>query len=156
MLSGGTDITVEVPPDNVATFTAIRKFTFYEQAGPHLWYLLLNTKDKPFDDKRVRQAANYAINKDALVNDILKGTATVAAGPTPPAFTWAHDNAAEALSVRSGEGQGAARGSGLPERRRRHLLRDGERLGHAVAGADGHGDPGRPRRGRHPCEDRDV
>ncbi len=92
MLSGGTDITIEVPPDNIATFTDPAKFTYYEQAGPHLWYLLLNTKEKPFDDKRVRQAANYAINKDAMVNQILKGTATVAAGPTPAAFTWAHDN----------------------------------------------------------------
>jgi peptide/nickel transport system substrate-binding protein len=92
MLSGGTDLTVEVPPDNVATFTSDPRFKFYEQAGPHLWYLLLDTKDKPFDSKLVRQAANYAINKDALVSQILKGTATVAAGPTPPAFTWAHDD----------------------------------------------------------------
>ena len=65
MLSGGTDITIEVPPDNVATFTADPQFKFYDQAGPHLWYLLLNTKEKPFDNKLVRQAANYAINKDA-------------------------------------------------------------------------------------------
>ena len=92
MLSGGTDLTIEVPPDNVANFKDPTKFTYYEQPGPHLWYLLLNTKEKPFDDKRVRQAANYAINKDAMVNQILKGTATVAAGPTPAAFTWAHDN----------------------------------------------------------------
>ena len=93
MLSGGTDVTIEVPPDNVATFTADPRFKFYEQEGPHLWYLLLNTKDKPFNDKLVRQAANYAINKTALVEKVLKGTATVAAGPTPPAFQWAHDAA---------------------------------------------------------------
>ena len=92
MLSGGTDLTIEVPPDNVANFKDASKFTYYEQPGPHLWYLLLNTKEKPFDDKRVRQAANYAINKEAMVNQILKGTATVAAGPTPAAFSWAHDN----------------------------------------------------------------
>jgi peptide/nickel transport system substrate-binding protein len=92
MLSGGTDLTIEVPPDNVATFKGSDKFTYYEQPGPHIWYLLLNCEEKPFDDKRVRQAANYAINKDALANQILKGTATVAAGPTPSAFTWAHDN----------------------------------------------------------------
>ena len=90
MLAGGTDLTVEVPPDNVATFAADPRFVFVEQAGPHLWYLLLNTKEKPFNDKLVRQAANYAINKTALVDKILKGTATVAAGPTPPAFA-AHD-----------------------------------------------------------------
>src|SRR2546430_10092048 len=31
----------------------------------------------------VRQAANYAVNKEAIVNDILKGTATVSSGPVP-------------------------------------------------------------------------
>jgi len=92
LLSGGIDITIEVPPDNIATFTASPNFVFYEQAGPHLWYLVLNTKAKPFDDVRVRQAANYAINKDGLVKDILKGTATVADSVTPPAFSWAHDD----------------------------------------------------------------
>jgi len=93
MLSGGTDITIEVPPDNIATFTASSAFTYYQQPGPHLWYLVLNTKTKPFDDKRMRQAINYAINKDAMVKDVLKDTATVATSLTPPAFTWAYDKA---------------------------------------------------------------
>ena len=93
MLSGGTDITIEVPPDNIATFTGSDQFVYYEQPGPHLWYLMLNAKMKPFDDKRVRQAANYAVNKEAMVTDLLKGAATVANGITPPAFTWAHDDA---------------------------------------------------------------
>ncbi len=39
MQSGGTDITIEVPPDNIATFTASPEFTYYQQPGPHLWYL---------------------------------------------------------------------------------------------------------------------
>ena len=91
MQSGGTDITIEVPPDNIATFTASPDYIYYQQAGPHLWYLVLNTKTKPFDDKRVRQAINYAINKGAIATDILKDTATVASSVTPPAFTWAYD-----------------------------------------------------------------
>ena len=44
---------------------------------------------------RVRQAANYAINKEAIVNDVLEGTAAVAAGPTPPAFAWAYNESLE-------------------------------------------------------------
>ena len=35
--------------------------------------------------KKIRQAANYAINKEAIVNDVLEGTAAIVAGPTPPA-----------------------------------------------------------------------
>ena len=91
MLSGGTDLTIEVPADNVPDFKQDRRFTFYEQQGPHLWYLMLNTKKKPFDDKRVRQAMNFAINRPGMAKDLLKNTATVAVSVTPPAFAWAFD-----------------------------------------------------------------
>ncbi|MDQ0325013.1 peptide/nickel transport system substrate-binding protein [Rhodopseudomonas julia] len=92
MLSGGIDVMVEVPPDNLKTFADDPTFKVYEQAGPHLWYVILNTKDGPFADKRVRQAVNYAVNKRSLVDDVLQGTAEVAAGPVPPAFAWAHND----------------------------------------------------------------
>ena len=92
MLAGGIDVMVEVPPTALSEFQT-DAFKVYEQAGPHLWFLILNAKEGPFADKRVRQAANYAINKEAIVNDVLEGTADVAAGPTPPAFAWAYDEA---------------------------------------------------------------
>ncbi len=94
MLAGGIDLMVEVPPVTLSEFQS-GDFKIIEQAGPHLWFLILNAKEGPFADKRVRQAANYAINKSALVNDILEGTAEVAAGPTPPAFAWAYNEALE-------------------------------------------------------------
>lgn len=92
MLSGGTDLMVEVPPDNVATFDNDAAFAVHEQAGPHVWFLILNAKEGPMADKRVRQAVNYAIDKKALVENVLQGTAEVAAGPTPPAFSWAYND----------------------------------------------------------------
>ncbi|MCC8934063.1 ABC transporter substrate-binding protein [Rhizobium sp. 'Codium 1'] len=88
MMAGGIDVMVEVPPDNLATFKQDAGFAVAEQAGPHVWFGILNTRSGPFADKRVRQAANYAVNKETLVNDVLQGTATVAAGPIPPAFNW--------------------------------------------------------------------
>ncbi|WP_084863606.1 ABC transporter substrate-binding protein [Salibaculum halophilum] len=90
MLAGGIDLMVEVPPVALSEFEG-DGFTVHEQAGPHVWFLILNAKEGPFVDKRVRQAANYAVNKEAIVNDVLEGTAEVAAGPTPPAFAWAHN-----------------------------------------------------------------
>jgi len=95
MLSGGLDIMVEVPPDSLAQFRDNDSYKVVEQAGPHLWFLILNLKEGPFAEKKVRQAANYAINKKALVENILQGTAQVAAGPTPPAFAWAYNDALE-------------------------------------------------------------
>lgn len=94
MLAGGIDMMVEVPPTALGQFQG-ETFNVVEQAGPHVWFLILNTKEGPFADVRVRQAANYAINKSAIVNDVLEGTAAVAAGPTPPAFAWAYNEALE-------------------------------------------------------------
>ena len=91
MLAGGIDMMVEVPPTSMGQFEG-EDYTVHEQAGPHVWFLILNAKEGPFADKKVRQAANYAINKEAIVNDVLEGTATVAAGPTPPAFAWAYND----------------------------------------------------------------
>ncbi len=91
MLAGGIDLMVEVPPDNLAMFEKAKDVTVYQQTGPHVWFLILNMKHGPFKDKRMRQAVNYAINKQALVNNVLQGTAVIAAGPTPPVFTWAYN-----------------------------------------------------------------
>lgn len=91
MMAGGLDVMVEVPPDNLATFKQDGNFAVTEQAGPHVWFTILNAKTGPFADKKVRQAANYAVNKKALVDNVLQGSATVAAGPIPPAFNWVED-----------------------------------------------------------------
>ena len=61
-----------------------------KQTGVHVWYLGINNQKKPFDDKRVRQALNYAVDKDAIVRDVLKGTGTLSAGPVLPK-TWGAD-----------------------------------------------------------------
>lgn len=95
MLSGGLDVMVEVPPDSLQQFKSDAGFSVLEQAGPHVWFLILNAREAPFDTKAARQAANYAINKTALVDNILQGTADVAAGPTPPAFAWAYNESLE-------------------------------------------------------------
>ena len=91
MLAGGLDIMVEVPPDSLQQFRDNAEYKVLEQAGPHVWFLILNAKEGPFSDKLVRQAANYAIDKKALTENVLQGTADIAAGPTPPAFAWAYD-----------------------------------------------------------------
>ncbi len=92
MLSGGLDVMVNVPADSLRTFRNDPRFKLLQQVGPHVWFLILNTKEGIFKDKRVRQAVNYAVNKKALVDDVLQGTATVANGPTPPAFAWAYND----------------------------------------------------------------
>jgi peptide/nickel transport system substrate-binding protein len=89
-LSGGVDVIFDVPPDNIDQVKKTAGALFLAQPGPHVWWVTLNTKKPPFDNVLVRQAANFAVNKDALTLDILKGTGTPAVGPIPPAITWAY------------------------------------------------------------------
>ena len=91
LLNGGVDFIVDVPPDNLVQLKKDARFQVYEAPGPHIWWVTLNTRTKPFNDVRVRQAVNYAVNTAAICRDVLKGTCTPAKGPIPPAVTWAFD-----------------------------------------------------------------
>jgi peptide/nickel transport system substrate-binding protein len=90
LLTGSLDLIVGVPPDFVAQLEGNAKLGLLKQVGAHVWYLGINNQKKPLDDKRVRQALNYAVNKDAIVRDVLKGTGAVSAGPVLPK-TWGAD-----------------------------------------------------------------
>ncbi|MGI8471859.1 glutathione ABC transporter substrate-binding protein GsiB [Pectobacterium brasiliense] len=46
-------------------------------------YISMNVTQKPFDNPKVREALNYAINKEALIKVAFSGYATPAEGPLP-------------------------------------------------------------------------
>ena len=63
-------------------------------------YLSMNTQQKPFDNPKVRQAVNYAINKEALVKVAFSGYAIPAEGVLPKGVAyntklgpWPYDSA---------------------------------------------------------------
>jgi peptide/nickel transport system substrate-binding protein len=56
---------------------------------PQFWALHLNHDFPLFTDKKVRQAIAYAIDREALIRDVLYGQGRVAAGPIAPILTWA-------------------------------------------------------------------
>jgi peptide/nickel transport system substrate-binding protein len=51
----------------------------------HLWYCTFNQAATGWSDVRVRQAANYAIDRRAIADDLLKGTAVPALQHAPKA-----------------------------------------------------------------------
>ncbi|MGH8022368.1 MAG: ABC transporter substrate-binding protein, partial [Limisphaerales bacterium] len=54
-------------------------------------YVFMNTEMKPFDNRLVRQAMNYAINKKRLIK-LAGGFGTVADGIVPPAMSWTNNS----------------------------------------------------------------
>ncbi len=91
LMAGGVDLALELSPDNVAAFRERSGYRVLEAVGPHLWFLILNTRDGPLADVRVRQAMNLAVDRRTLVQDVLRETAVLADGPVPQAFSWAFD-----------------------------------------------------------------
>ncbi|WP_127959779.1 glutathione ABC transporter substrate-binding protein GsiB [Serratia microhaemolytica] len=51
-------------------------------------YISINVTQKPFDNLKVRQALNYAINKEALIKVAFSGYAVPAQGPLPAAIDF--------------------------------------------------------------------
>jgi len=62
------------------------------QEGLNVGYLAFNTMKKPFDDKRVRQALNMAVNKDAIIDVVFQGAGKPAKNPIPPTI-WSYNEA---------------------------------------------------------------
>jgi len=53
---------------------------------PSTFFIALNNTRAPFTDKRVRQALMYGLNRQAIITQIYKSTARLAAGPYAKAF----------------------------------------------------------------------
>lgn len=67
-----------------------KKIALYEELGNNYTYLGFNLKHKPFDDIRVRQAINYAIDKQELIDGVLLGLGEPVASPYKPGTRWSN------------------------------------------------------------------
>jgi ABC-type transport system substrate-binding protein len=75
---------IEVPPPDAIAQLKEAGFQISLKPYPHTWPYVLNTEgSSPFKDVRVRQALNYAIDRDGIVK-LIAGTARPAAGLYPP------------------------------------------------------------------------
>ena len=96
VMSGQTDFMFRVPPHQAPIVKRDKNFVFL--TGPTLYCQLiyLNCSRPPLDDKRIRQALNLAIDREAY-------TKVVTAGLGEPAYTvipkhhWAYDAQASAM-----------------------------------------------------------
>lgn len=87
-------IAMILSPEIAEEYTQKEGYTVLQQPIARVRMLGFNTEKEPFDDKRVRQAVNYAIDREAIVTYVLHGYGTVAAGLFPPNFYWANQELA--------------------------------------------------------------
>jgi peptide/nickel transport system substrate-binding protein len=75
---------IEVPsPDEVPALEA-EGFDVLTNSYSHVWPWVLDTTKPPFDDVRVRQAVNYAIDRETMADSLLQGTGAPATQYIPP------------------------------------------------------------------------
>ena len=90
--TGEIDLTMDVPPDSLADLRKDPDVVVAETNSSAVWYVALNTRHPALKDRRVRQALNYAVQKEAIIRDILKGTAIVATTPLSPVYGPYHED----------------------------------------------------------------
>ncbi|MBA1158797.1 ABC transporter substrate-binding protein [Microvirga mediterraneensis] len=92
LLAGEVDIINELPPFDMKKVEANVNTKVMKVNGTRTFFVALNNVKKPFDDPRVRQAANMAINKALIIDKVLLGTAIPLNGVmSPDAFGYNPD-----------------------------------------------------------------
>ncbi len=85
LLAGDVDMVVLPPPTDIPKLEADPTIEVIKADSTR--YLLVGILQKgPLKNKLVRQALNYAVDKEALVKNVLFGLASVAKSPMPPGF----------------------------------------------------------------------
>jgi ABC-type transport system substrate-binding protein len=87
VLSGDADIALSPPPADVAKLRTDSRVTVVTQKGNRAIFVGINTvgaNAPALRDPRVRQALNYAVNKQDIIDKVLFGLGTVMDSPTPP------------------------------------------------------------------------
>ena len=84
LLAGEVDIIQAVPADLIDRLTQTAGIQVKTAPGTQPKWLELNVTAPPFDEVTVRQALNYAIDKDLLIEAVYGGRAVALAGPLSP------------------------------------------------------------------------
>ena len=64
------------------------KIGLYKELGNGYTYLGFNLKKEPFNDKRIRRALNFAIDKDEIIKGVLLGLGEPLSSPYKPGTRW--------------------------------------------------------------------
>jgi peptide/nickel transport system substrate-binding protein len=85
LLSGDVDIINELPAHDIRNVEANPNTRVMAVNGTRTFFVALNNNRPPFDDVRVRQAANHALNRKLIIDKLLNGRAEPLNGVMSPA-----------------------------------------------------------------------
>ena len=105
-------ILADVPPADYARVEKNRDLKFYKQPGLTILGVAMSNDLGPFKDKRVRQAMNYAVDKEAI-NKGLYGGATTSSQGMPPVL-WGYAKAVQPYPYDVNKAKALLKDAGFP------------------------------------------
>jgi peptide/nickel transport system substrate-binding protein len=132
LLAGEVDIIQAVPAELVDTLDQTAGIQVKGAAGTQPKWMEMNVNAAPFDDVQVRQAMNYAVDKDLIIEALYGGRAVALPGPLSPYNNFVNQNLSpypydpdEALALLADAGWTDSDGDGI-------LDRDGQPLAFTI------------------------
>lgn len=92
--TGGVDLIYDVDPNDINRVEDDENLILLRGANLSTTYIGFNCQKEPFNDVRVRQAINMALDTSAIVNNVYKGAGYQAKGPLGP-NVWASNQELE-------------------------------------------------------------
>ncbi|UCD71346.1 MAG: hypothetical protein JSW70_10170 [Syntrophobacterales bacterium] len=94
LMKGTVDCMFLTYPKNYDIMEKIPQFKVYSFLNPYYYIMAFNEDNILFRQKRVRHALNYAVDKERIVEKVLRGRGRVSSGPIYPQ-TWAYSKVIE-------------------------------------------------------------
>lgn len=86
--SGQVDIALEVAPNDIAKIEENDKLTLHRKLDNSVHFMGLNVAKAPFDNIKAREAINYAVDMQAIIDSVYMGAGKPATGPINPNFKY--------------------------------------------------------------------
>ena len=83
LMAGDVDVIYPVAPDQQATIAGNSDLTIQSVGSSNRARIIIDSRQKPFDDIRVREALNAAIDRPTIIDNLLPGAVEVAGGLIP-------------------------------------------------------------------------
>lgn len=91
LIAGDIDLADGINPSDGAKIEGDDSLQLFERPSMNVGYLGLTVTRPPFDNKLVRQAMNYAIDKQSIIDSFFEGRAEIAKNPIPPSISGYND-----------------------------------------------------------------
>ncbi|MDO4625716.1 MAG: ABC transporter substrate-binding protein [Pasteurellaceae bacterium] len=88
--NGECDVMPYPNPTDIDDIKQDKALQLLAKPAMNVGYIALNMAKAPFDNVKVRQALNYAVNKKAIIDSVYQGLASQAKSPLPP-VVWGYN-----------------------------------------------------------------